>query len=146
LPFCHSEFRRPRPKPQIYPNTLNTLGDHLRKRRLDLGLLQKQVADEIGVDETTICNWEGNKSSPSIRSIPKIMGFLGYNPFPPAQTIPEHLITARKLLGLSQRKLAETLGVDPTTLQSWEAERHRPAGRSVEIIQAFLGSLEFGPR
>src|SRR5579872_2299780 len=60
LPFCHSTFSSPRPKSLNYPNALNTLGDHLRKRRLDLGLLQKQVAAEIGVNTLTVCNWESN--------------------------------------------------------------------------------------
>jgi DNA-binding XRE family transcriptional regulator len=105
---------------------------------LDLGLLQKQVADEIGVDETTICNWEGNKTAPVIRCIPAILQFLGYNPFPPVQTIPEQLITARKMLGISQWKIAETLGVDPTTVQGWEAGRHKPIRRCLEKIGTVL--------
>jgi transcriptional regulator with XRE-family HTH domain len=141
LPFCHSTYSSPRPKSPYYPNSLNTLGGHLRKRRLDLGLHQKQVAGEIGVDETTICNWEGNKSTPFIRYIPKIIRFLRYNPFPAGGTLPEKLTTARKVLGLSQKELAASLGVNPTTVRGWEAGRHKPIKRYSEMIGSVLGEL-----
>ncbi len=114
------------------------LGDHIRSRRLDLGLFQSQVAEQIGVNAMTINNWEGNKSLPAIRFIPAILRFLGYNPFPPPQTLPERLAAVRKALGLSQRNLAKSLGVDPGTLQGWEAGQHEPIGRNVKLIERFL--------
>lgn len=46
------------------------MGDHFRARRLDLDLTQNQASDEIGVDETTVNNWETNRASPAIRLIP----------------------------------------------------------------------------
>jgi len=52
-----------------YPLKIKTLGNHLRKKRLDLRLLQKEVAQKIGVDETTIYNWESNTRQPP-HSIP----------------------------------------------------------------------------
>jgi len=140
LPFCHAELRATKPKPSQYPKLLNTLGDHIRNRRLDLGLFQSKVAEQIGVDTTSIHNWEGNKSAPAIRHIPAILRFLGYNPLPPAQTLPERLATVRKTLGMSQRNLAESLGVDPGTLQGWEAGQHQPTGRNVERVKRFLRS------
>ena len=42
-----------------------------RTKRLDLGLLQRQV--EIGVDECAIYNWETNRVAPAVRLIPKII-------------------------------------------------------------------------
>src|ERR1035441_9352714 len=142
LPFCHAELRAPKPKPSHYPQQPNTLGDHIRSRRLDLDLLQSDVAEQIGVDATTICNWESNASIPAIRHIPAILQFLGYDPFPPAQTLGERLATARKVMGLSQRKLALLLGVDSGTWQSWEAGEHKPTGGSVEKVEEFLRSEE----
>jgi DNA-binding transcriptional regulator YiaG len=82
--------------------------------------------------------WESNASLPAIRYVPAILSFLGYDPFPPAQTFADRLTTARKVLGLSQRRLALSLGVDPGTLQSWEAGRHKPTERSVERVERFL--------
>ena len=41
-----------------YPANPNTIGEHLRKKRIDLCLMQKEVAKIIGVTESTIWNWE----------------------------------------------------------------------------------------
>ncbi len=138
MPFCHAELRASKPKSSLYPKQLNTLGDHIRSRRLDLDLFQSQVAQQIGVDETTIHNWEGNKSLPSIRFFPAILRFLEYYPFPPPQTLRDRLAVMRKMLGLSQRELAGSLGVDPSSLRDWEAGQHKPIGRNVELIERFL--------
>jgi DNA-binding transcriptional regulator YiaG len=139
LPFCQSQIRLPKPKPTAYPIKINTLGDHIRNRRLDLSLFQKQVADQLAVSEDTISNWEGNTTSPAVRHVPAILGFLGYDPIPVAQGLPEGVAAARKRLGLSQRKLAAQLGVDPTTVRHWEAGRHRPTQRSLHVIAKVLG-------
>jgi DNA-binding transcriptional regulator YiaG len=140
LPFCHFELRASRPRPSHYPIEINTLGDHIRARRLDLRLLQEQVADQIGVHEMTITSWEGNATVPEVRYMPAIIQFLGYNPLPAASSLPERLVTARKTFGLSQRKMAAKLGVDPATLMGWEAGRHQPTGKSNELIGKVLKS------
>jgi transcriptional regulator with XRE-family HTH domain len=140
LPFCHSEFRVPKPKSGYYPQQINSLGDHIRVRRLDLRLLQKQVADQIGVHELTITSWEGNATIPEVRYMPAIIQFLGYNPLPLTGLFPQRLAIARRALGLSQRKMAEKLGVDPATLMGWEAGRHQPTGKSLDLIGRILQS------
>ena len=78
LPFCHFAIKAERPRHPDYPAVLNALGDHLRGKRLDLGLTQKQVAKNIGVDEATVHNWETNHTVPVVRLIPRIIEFLGY--------------------------------------------------------------------
>jgi transcriptional regulator with XRE-family HTH domain len=134
LPFCQAELRAAKPNSIRYPKEINTLGDHIRTHRLDLNLLQKQVAKQIGVDEATITNWERNATVPAVRFIPAIIQFLGYDPLPPPISFSERLAAARRVLGLSQRKMAEKLGVDPATIHDWEAGRHRPIKRSLEMI------------
>jgi DNA-binding XRE family transcriptional regulator len=47
---------------------------------MDLHLLQREVADIIGVDKTTVFNWETQGMEPSVRAIPGIIRFLGYKP------------------------------------------------------------------
>ncbi|MFC1582402.1 multiprotein-bridging factor 1 family protein [Planctomycetota bacterium] len=44
-----------------YPSNPKTLGEQIRKKRLDLGLTAKQVADKLKVHERTILNWETGK-------------------------------------------------------------------------------------
>ena len=138
MPFCHAELRAAKPDSIHYPKQINTLGDHIRKRRMNLRLLQKQAADQIGVHAMTITGWEGNATIPEVRYLPAIIQFLGYSPLPAASSLPESFVIARRALGLSQRKMAAKLGVDPATLLGWEAGRHRPAGKSIELIKRVL--------
>lgn len=59
---------------------INIIGEHIRKRRFDLGLLQIEVTKQIGVTKSTVWNWE-HGTEPKLRHIPKIIEFLGYMPF-----------------------------------------------------------------
>ena len=58
MPFCRLTLRAPKPKPDGYPQHPETLGEHIRKRRMDLGFFQRQAAAEIGVSTATLWNWE----------------------------------------------------------------------------------------
>lgn len=69
-----------KPKSLQYPTILNTVGDRLRARRLDLGMLQKDVAAIIGVTVDTICYWENNRVRPSAAFNPKIRNFIAKQP------------------------------------------------------------------
>jgi transcriptional regulator with XRE-family HTH domain len=113
-------LRAPKPKSPKYPKQLNTLGDHIRRRRLDLGLFQKQVAQQIGVSKATIWNWECHESSPQIHVLPQVIKFLGYDPFPPPESLAEKLVKRRKAFGVTQKEMAKRLGIDPTTLARLE--------------------------
>jgi transcriptional regulator with XRE-family HTH domain len=115
--FCYLALRASKPKSPKYPKELKTLGDHIRKRRLDIGLLQKQVAAQVGVDTTTVFNWESNATSPQIHVLPQVIRFLGYNPLPAPESLAGRLVLTRKLLmGLTQQEMAKRLRIDPTTL------------------------------
>ena len=142
LPFCHLTLKAKKPFPQGYPQILKTLGDHLRKRRLDLKLQQKDVARIIGVDETTIYYWENNRVEPSILYIPEIIKFLGYIPFKTkTDSLREQIILYRRLHGLTQKKLAQLLGVDFTTIGHWERGEHWPQKQLLDkLISLFTSS------
>jgi len=60
---------------------LRTLGDHIKKRRLDLGLFQKDVGRAIGVDHHTVMIWEQNQRPILAGNIAKVVAFLGYDPY-----------------------------------------------------------------
>ena len=138
LPSCSLTLNFKKPLPKDYPKEINTLGDHIKKRRLDLGLLQREVAEKIGVDKTTIYKWEGQRTKPEIRFIAPIIEFLGYDPLPAPESFSERLKTCRMRMGLSQRKLAAKLGIDPATLGGWETGRHKPTKESQRLINGFL--------
>jgi transcriptional regulator with XRE-family HTH domain len=107
---------------------------------MDLHLLQKDVAKRIGVDESTITNWEKQRTVPEIRYMPDIIKFLGYDPLPKPRDLKEEIVLSRVRQGLSQDELAKRLGIDPTTLASWETGRHRPSRKSLELM-ARIGLL-----
>ena len=114
---------------------LNTVGDHIRRKRLDLKMLQREVAEQIGVGETSVFKWEANTVSPGIRYMPAIIRFLGYNPLPPATGWGERLVRHRTSLGMTREEAAKRLGVDSGTLAKWERGEREPTG-------AFLGRAE----
>ncbi|HUF35564.1 MAG TPA: helix-turn-helix transcriptional regulator [Gemmatimonadales bacterium] len=142
MPFCHAHLKGPRPLLPAYPQVLVTIGDHLRKRRLDLGLLQREVADRLGVDETTVTNWELNRTAPVLRFLPRIIAMLGFDPRAAGSTLAEQLVTCRTARSLSREAAAHILGVDPGTLWRWESGRRRPDGAFLARIRGLLGLRE----
>jgi hypothetical protein len=92
------------------PEKLETLGDHLLRCRLVLQLLQREVAQQLGADTTSIRNWERNLSQPSVVYMPGMIKFLGYNPLPPSDQWSDRLVRSRRVLGLSQRAAAAKMG------------------------------------
>jgi DNA-binding XRE family transcriptional regulator len=118
----------------------NTVGDHIRKRRLSLKLLQKDAAKQIGACKQSIVSWEGNISSPEVRYMPAIIGFLGYNPLPEATTWGERLVRQRTMLGLTQKSAAREIGVDQGTLARWERGEREPTGTFAKCAERFLGT------
>jgi len=135
-------LRAKKPLSARYPRELKTLGDHLCKRRLDLGLLQREVAERLGADKASVVNWECNATYPALHWRPRIIEFLGYAPWDPSWTLGERLLAARETLGLSRRRAAKALGVDEGTLARWEGGRGKPGRREVlQRFKLFLASL-----
>lgn len=140
MPFCHIELSVDRPTPCGYPADPQTVGEHLRKRRMDLELCQKEVAAEIGVGKSSIANWESGRSSPRLTHWPDILAFLGYDPRPLPPTIGQKLRRHREGLGLSILEAAAMMGVNSSTLSTWERmpdEKHSHI--SIPPIADFLG-------
>jgi transcriptional regulator with XRE-family HTH domain len=140
LPFCRRTLTVAKPKDSSYPAALSTLGDHLRSRRLDLGLLQKDVAAQIICTVDTITNWELNRCQPELEYIPRIIAFLGYDPTVSqrAESLGEGIRLKRRRLGLSLKELGARLGTDESNLWGWETGRHNPTRRSLALIESFL--------
>jgi DNA-binding transcriptional regulator YiaG len=100
------------------------------------------VAEVLGVDTTSISNWEKNRCQPKLYLIPRIVRFLDYNPFPSPKgtTTGERIKAHRRMLGISQKRLAEILDVDPSILASWEKGTTQPSGRLKERVDDMLNS------
>jgi len=122
-----------------------TLGDHLRRRRLVLGLYQKDVAAQIGVTTSTIWNWENNWSSIALGYMPKVIKFLGYNPIPCPEDLMERLAWYKQVNGLSLELLGAEMGRDPEQLSDWLSGRHTPCRRNRKEVELFLSGHVQGP-
>lgn len=59
-----------------YPAKPKSIGEAIRKRRLELGLRQVDVAEIIGCNETTVVNWEKGYTEPHSAYIPRVRKFL----------------------------------------------------------------------
>jgi transcriptional regulator with XRE-family HTH domain len=119
-----------------------TLGEHVRKRRLELGLTQTQAAERLGVNPWTILNWEKGHTEPPIKSMPAIIRFLSYDPFSEPKNIPERLLAKRRAMGWGQRELAEHLGVDRCTITAWELGGTILKHSHRSLVARFLGVAE----
>ena len=124
------------------PTQPQTVGDHIRRRRLSLKMLQREVAAQIAVDTTSVFNWEANAAAPEIRYMPAIIQFLGYNPLPAASGLGERLVRHRRTLGLSQKEAARELDVDPSTLARWERGEREPTGDFLDRVKRFFDGQE----
>jgi len=74
--------------------------------------------------------------------MPSIIRFLGHNPLQEARTLGERLVRQRTALGLSQKRAALDLGVDPGTLARWERGERAPRLDFEERIREFLAISE----
>ena len=137
MPFCHLALTGPKPLPPDYPRTLKAIGDHLRKRRLDLGLTQGEVAKLMGVHLSTIGVWERSQRRAPFRYGAQITRFLGYVPLPSGWTLADRLRFYRWAYGLTQDQLGEALGVKRGPLT------HLPGGSGVGLLH--FGGSEDAP-
>ncbi|MDR3402026.1 MAG: helix-turn-helix transcriptional regulator [Chthoniobacter sp.] len=117
-----------------YPTSPKTVGEMIRKRRLDLGLRQIDIAKMIGCDEMTIVNWEKGYRTPRVKHMTGVIEFLGYNPLQGGDTMAQRLLNHRKSLGITQKEFARQIAVDPSTLARWERGVRQPTGKFLECV------------
>jgi transcriptional regulator with XRE-family HTH domain len=96
------------------------IGEHIKKRRLDLKLTFKEAGKLLGTDERSIINWEKGQTVPKVYRLPSIIRLLGYNPLPEPRTIGEALVAKRLEFGWSRKVASRHFGIDESTLRDWE--------------------------
>jgi DNA-binding transcriptional regulator YiaG len=109
---------------------------------MDLGLRQSDVAKRLAVGTQTLNYWEKGHFNPEPQYVPKIVAFLGYDPFGrPPDGFPGQIKAARIAAGMSRRQLAAQLGVHPGTVAEWERGEARPIRVLRERLRARFGPL-----
>jgi transcriptional regulator with XRE-family HTH domain len=128
------------PRPEIKRLEGNSLGAKLRRRRVELGVFRKQAAAEMGVCPEALMKWERDVCEPQPYLYPKVIEYLGYEPWLAPQSLSEQLRAERLRRGLSIKRAAAALDVDESTFAGWEHGRRRPTEGSREICKRFLNS------
>lgn len=100
--------------------------------------MQADLAQRIGVHVQSIGNWERGVHPPTIRQLPKVIEFLGYDPVSIPDTLPDQISHARRVLGLTQEELARALAVDLSSVLRWEAG-DTPSSLNLTRLQALIG-------
>jgi transcriptional regulator with XRE-family HTH domain len=144
LLFCQFALRAKKPvHREKHPDICRTWGDWIRAQRIDLDLTKRQLSLNLNVSDVTIYLWERNKVRPSVAQIPKIIEFLGSDPFEKeAENIGDKIREYRRIHGLSQKKFAGQLHVDQTTLAGWERGEHLPSKKYLEKLAAAISFIQ----
>jgi transcriptional regulator with XRE-family HTH domain len=155
LPFCERRLRLPRTDvapvwTRSWPiaKEPTTLGQHLKKKRFMAGLRQAQIARQLRVSCRTLSLWECDRIYPAWVFQPRLIAYLGYDPFtetgrPDAKSNETNgiaflsqdtpLSTGQMIRNfrLKSRKtriqLAAEWGISPKTLWGWEAGLREPS-------------------
>lgn len=121
LLFCSKVVLRARLRP-----VPKSIGEHLKEERLRRGLLQRQVAELVGVTEDTVLNWERGHNQPRPKDGPGIVRFLGFLPLP-TLTVAERLYAIRFANGWTQAQAAHVAGVSEDLWQAGETDHAKDA-------------------
>lgn len=60
-----------------YPKEPKTLGERIRKARMDRRMMVKELAKRIGVVPETVINWEKRNLKPTQRHLERLQAVLG---------------------------------------------------------------------
>jgi transcriptional regulator with XRE-family HTH domain len=122
----------------------------IRRARLDRKMKEKELAFLLKVDPATIQNWEIHSIMPSTRYLSKLEQVLNIK-FPASllnnlylknpTTLGEKIKQKRLKLRLTQKELANKLGVTPEIISEWEKGKHKPTKRNLERLKVILGFL-----
>lgn len=142
LPFSAIDRRVPRPQPKDYPKELKTIGDHIRKWRLDYNLLQADVARIQNVCEDSIVGWESRGRTPAMRHMPGIIRMIGYMPVEiDTSTFGGRITYYRYINGLTPEEFGQMVCADPSTVRVWEANKNIPYKRGREVVNRITSKL-----
>lgn len=122
-----------------YPHAPQTIGEHIRKKRIDCGLTQAELGKILKVSSDCITFWENNRSEPQIKYYPRINKFLSYHPIIFDETnFRERLRKYRHYNGASFRQMGLLLKVDASTVRAWELGHNKPSQEKVKELNTML--------
>ena len=131
-------FKTPKPKSKAYLRELRTVGDHICKKRIDLGLSRSDLAKTLGTTQTRVWVWENYETLPKMTLYPKVIEFLGYDPlFDNSGTLKAKIKNYRRRHGLSNMKLAKRIGISYPLFLKFTNDK-KIGEKSIQMIQKFF--------
>lgn len=130
-------------KPPVsgFPWNPKTLGQHIFKKRIELGLTQFQVARQLGLGLQTISHWELEDNVPNISKYPAIINFLGYYPFTTDETEGGKIVRYRYENGISQKRFARMMKTSVAVVKMLESNIELAPKVSGAVARKSLGEL-----
>jgi hypothetical protein len=116
LPSCHVTLTGRKPLPSTYPRQLRTVGDDIRRRRLDLRLCLRDAARRLGVHCSSESRWERSVTQPTAGRVPSVFEFLGHNHCDSVSRTTlgkESMVLARRSLRSLEKGVGRGTGVGP---------------------------------
>lgn len=132
MPFCYFTLKASRTalrfRKLVHKGFIlkpETLGQHLRSRRLVLQLTQVQAAKRLNTLREHYERWERDEVTPTASFWPRLIGFLGLYPSA-VQTPADWVLKARRFLGLSQFAFGRKIRVIAEKIREWEHGASEP--------------------
>jgi transcriptional regulator with XRE-family HTH domain len=141
VPFCRqTPLSLKARRAKDYSENPQTLGEHVKKRRRELGLLQREAAERMGIQRDTYVNWEKDKTRPVASQFRPVVTFLGYDPMPAPETLSERLKAKRRSLRVTFAQVARYLEWDSGSLSRYLNGTWRIPPERVVKLEAFLSA------
>ena len=117
-----------------------TLPALLRRRRRALGLKTAEAADVFGIAEWSYRAWERGLSEPAARKYPKVIEFLGHEPWSPPVSLRERFRAERLRRGLMIQEASALVGIHSTKLGQFERHPEREWSLAFRLkVEALFG-------
>lgn len=126
------------------------ISDNLKRLRIERGLTQQQVGEQLGTSKQAYSYLESGQHTPRFETIKKLANIFGVTPekitedyaqpYNESETtsFTERLKELRKEKGLNQIEIANYFGTSQPAYQAWESGRRTPAQKSLEKLAKFF--------
>lgn len=132
------------------------LKDRIRVSRQALGLSQQNVADKLGVTKSAVGSWEAGKHIPTVPMLKELSTLLNAQfewlvsdetyisddwletEFDKNSEFKDRLKAVRKYRNLTQKELAEKLGLSTPAIAAWEGGRNHPKPGMLKQISEIM--------
>ena len=123
------------PVRQVKQSIDKAFGKRIQKKRLMLGMSRTALSKQLGVDRKQVSRWEEGLSAPSKANLEMMTEWLSESD---DYTLAQRLRDKRKMLGITQKDIAELFGVSLIAIKTWEQGRRIPSHDNFQRVLTWL--------